>query len=124
MDLAIDESEEVGRNVVEFLVNRSDDGSDGSFDGLNSGSQRTGILLGIFIERREAYHHVRRRYQHQIQIFQLLLLTFQYLQIQYKQILDPSPKIERDNCKKKENIISRYHISHTQTHPGDRLITG
>ena len=66
---------------MEFLVDRSDDGSDGSFNGLNSGPQRTGILLGIFVERREAYHDVHRRHLHEIQIFQLLLLIFQNLQL-------------------------------------------
>lgn len=66
---------------MEFLVDRSDDGSDGSFNGLNSGPQRAGILLGIFVERREAHDDVRRRHLHEIQIFQLRLLIFQSLQL-------------------------------------------
>lgn len=46
----INELEEVQGNIMVFVVNRSDDGFDGSFDGLNAGFEGTGVVLGVIVD--------------------------------------------------------------------------
>lgn len=67
-DLAVNELEELEGDVVEPLVDRSDDGFDGAFDGLDARFEWTGALFGVLVESREADQDVDRRHLHEIQI--------------------------------------------------------
>lgn len=72
-DFAVDELEELKGDVVEPLVDRSDDGFDGSFDGLDTRFKWTRVLLGEFVEAREADNYIDRRHLNEIQIFEIIL---------------------------------------------------
>lgn len=67
-DLAVDEDEEIEGDVVEPLVDRSDNGFDVAFDGLDARFEWTGALFGVVVEGREADHNVDHRHLHEIQI--------------------------------------------------------
>lgn len=74
LNLAIYKLEKLEREVVEFLADRSKDGVDGSFDGFNSGSQRTGVFFRVFVESGEAYDHVNSSHLDEINVFKLLVV--------------------------------------------------
>ena len=73
-DLAIDELEEFEGDVVELLVDRSDDGFDGAFDSLDARFKWTGVFFGVLVEARETYHEVDRRHLDEIQVLELSLI--------------------------------------------------
>lgn len=72
--LAIDEFEELDRNAVVLVVDRSDDVSDSAFDGLDAGLQRTGLALRVSVQVREAKHRVHRSHLDEVQVFKPLFL--------------------------------------------------
>lgn len=72
MDLAIYEGEKFKRNVMEVVINGSNDGFDSAFNGLNTGFQRTGVVLGVFVDCGEADHSVQSCYLYEIQVLEIL----------------------------------------------------
>lgn len=71
--LNIKELESFKRKVMILFINRSNDGFDGVFDGLNTRLQRTDILFGVFVNSRDTNNKVDHCVLHKIQIFQMLL---------------------------------------------------
>lgn len=82
-DLAIDELEEVERDVVELIVDGADDGLDRPLHRLDAGLQRARALLCVLVQLRHAHHRLQCRHMHELQVPQPLLLLLRSLEIQF-----------------------------------------
>lgn len=86
--LAVHELEDLDRDVVELVVDRSDNALNRSLHGLNPGLQRTGLVLRVTVGVRQAHQSVDRCHLHELQVLQPLLLLlvnlYQTMKIQLK----------------------------------------
>ena len=70
-DLVIDEFEKLEGDIMELVVDRSDDSSDGVLDSSDPRFQWTRIFLGISVDAWKTDHHVDRHHLNKIYILEL-----------------------------------------------------
>lgn len=83
-DLSIDELEEIKRNVVKLLVDRSSDGLNCAFNGLNPWFKWTGVFLCVFVKSGKTNYDVDRCNLHKLQILKLIFILIIFLRLNLK----------------------------------------
>lgn len=68
---------------MKLLVDRSDYGFHGTFDGQYAGLQRTGILLGVVINRREVNCDIKNPNLDEIEIFEFFFPLFFNIRLKF-----------------------------------------
>lgn len=72
--LGIDELEDLKGHITELLIDGADHSIYGALHAVDSGFQRPRVVLGEFVQPRQANHRLQHRHVHEAQVLQSLRL--------------------------------------------------